>query len=174
MGASFLNENIFFNPALLRTETSILKVDFLLEKMKNEKIFLPLEKKEFILWRNRRCSQFLELMILNIPQSPFFIDISFHSHWFMIDGLQRMFAFYRAFIKEDLILKGLKFLPQYEGQNFLDLPTSLQRRIEETEFHIHFMEEFESYEMRKYFYQKINSQKKNYLRYLLEKERNLE
>lgn len=176
-----MNENLcnnIFNPALLRTESSILKVNFLLEKIKNEEIFLPLEKKEFFLWKDSQCSQFLELMILNMPQKAIFIDISFHSHWFIVDGLQRIFAFYRAFIKENLILKNLKFLPQYESQNFLDLPSSLQRRIEETEFHVHFMEEFENNKMRKYFYQKINPQKINpertgYLNYLLKKERKL-
>lgn len=84
------------------------------------------------IWDRGRKSRLIESILLRIPLPVFYVASDLQDSWAVVDGLQRLTTIH-DFLKGEFSLSGLEYLVQFDGDQFLDLPRSMQRRIEETE-----------------------------------------
>ena len=71
-------------------------------------------------WDDQRASRLIESVILEVPLPVFYLAESNDSVEEVIDGQQRLSAFFR-FIDNEYPLKGLKALPDLNKNRFKDL-----------------------------------------------------
>lgn len=91
------------------------------------------------IWDNGRKSRLIESILLRIPLPVFYVASDLQDTWAVVDGLQRLTTIH-DFLKGEFALSGLEYLVQFNGDVFLDLPRSMQRRIEETELVINIIQ----------------------------------
>ena len=85
------------------------------------------------LWGIGQKSRLIESLLLRIPLPVFYFDGTNDDKWLVVDGLQRLTAFYEYMGLKSFKLKGLEYLMDFENHSFLELPRNMQRRIEETQ-----------------------------------------
>jgi hypothetical protein len=71
-------------------------------------------------WDDSRSSRLIESAILEVPLPVFYLAESPDGTQEVIDGQQRLTAFFR-FLDNDYTLRGLKALPQLNGKHYRDL-----------------------------------------------------
>lgn len=88
-------------------------------------------------WDTIQKSRFIESILLRIPVSSMYFDMSTYPNIVILDGYQRLSAIKSFVVDKDLSLEGLEYLKELEGCTFTTLPKNLSRRVEETEILIH-------------------------------------
>lgn len=129
------------DPSLLDISVQSVLVDSLLKRMRSTPSMLEVfsEKLTFdTRWSQIRQSRLIESLLVRLPLPSFFFDGRDENKWKVIDGLQRLGTLKNFILREisdahKLRLRGLEYLPEYEGKMFEELPEFLQTRIEETE-----------------------------------------
>lgn len=126
-----------FDPKSIRTEVTFRSLDFILKKLKrNEISFYADYQRRPDLWNDVKKSLLIESLLLQLPISSFYFEVLEDERWEVIDGLQRLSALNSFIVKEELRLRGLEYLTQYEGIYFSQLHKSLIRSIDETQIMI--------------------------------------
>src|SRR5262249_26841884 len=82
-------------------------------------------------WEDARSSRLIESVILEVPPPVFYLPESADGKEEVIDGQQRLSAFFR-FLHNEYPLKGLKALPQLNGRYFKDLDKPTQKLIRDS------------------------------------------
>ena len=90
------------------------------------------------IWSTKRCSLFIESILIRIPLNLFYIDRT-SGKYKIISGSNRLSAI-KLIILESYRLEGLEFLTELNGLTFQQLSRKYQRRILETDLSIHFIE----------------------------------
>ena len=122
-----------FDPSLVNIICPPLTIDSLIKRIKNKEIEFASEfQRKAGLWTNKQKSQLIESILLQIPLPAFYFDATNDDKWIIIDGLQRTTAIKEFIVDETLILSGMEFFADLDGQKYSLLPRSFQRRIEET------------------------------------------
>ncbi|SHN94254.1 DUF262 domain-containing protein, partial [bacterium endosymbiont of Bathymodiolus sp. 5 South] len=106
----------------------------IINRLKRKEIGIPDYQRQADLWSNNQKSRLIESILLKLPLPVFYFDVSDPEKWMVIDGLQRISTIKSFFVKQTLKLKGLEFLIELNGKKCDDLPTNLQRTIEDTMF----------------------------------------
>ncbi len=110
-----------------------LTIDKILKRIEHNELLLNTEfQRRPGLWDPGTKSRLIESLIVKLPIPAFYFDGTNDDEWLVIDGLQRLSAIH-SFIKGELILENLDFLPQLEGKKFSELLRPYQRNIEEYE-----------------------------------------
>lgn len=91
------------------------------------------------IWDNGRKSRLIESILLRIPLPVFYVASDAQETWSVVDGLQRLTTIH-DFMNGLFALSGLEYLVQFDTSCFIDLPRSMQRRIEETELVINIIQ----------------------------------
>ena len=89
-------------------------------------------------WSTRKCSLFIESILIRIPLDFFYIDRT-SEQYKIISGSNRLSAI-KLILLESCKLEGLEFLTELNGLTFQELSRKYQRRILETDLRIHFIE----------------------------------
>ena len=89
-------------------------------------------------WSTRKCSLFIESILIRIPLDFFYIDRT-SEQYKTISGSNRLFAI-KLIVLESYKLEGLEFLTELNGLTFQQLSRKYQRRILETNLHFHLIE----------------------------------
>jgi hypothetical protein len=84
-----------------------------------------------LVWEDARASRLIESLILGVPLPIFYLAEGADGKDEVIDGQQRLSAFFR-FLHNEYPLKGLKALPQLNGRYFKDLDRPTQRQIRDS------------------------------------------
>jgi len=79
-------------------------------------------------WDDLRKSRLIESAMLEVPLPVFYLAESNDGSEEVIDGQQRLNAFFR-FLENDYGLRGLKALPDYNGKKFKELEKPVQKLI---------------------------------------------
>ena len=131
---SSIRDDIPFEPTKLQIASKVMLLDLLMRRIKSKALDLqPDFQRSMGVWSILKQSRLIESLLMRIPIPSFYFDASNEDHWLVVDGLQRLSTI-RDFIDEKFALVNLEFLHDFEGLKFSQLPPTMQRRIEETEF----------------------------------------
>lgn len=131
-----------FIPAEVQISQRTINVYNLMERLDNEEIDLaPSFQRKGDLWSLEEQSRLIESLMLKIPIPAFYFNAADDDKWIVIDGLQRLSAFYNFLVgkKEEGSYKrkkeefqGMQYLKDFNGCTFDELPRQYIRRIKET------------------------------------------
>lgn len=82
-------------------------------------------------WDDTRASRLIESVILEVPLPVFYFAEGRDGADEVIDGQQRLSAFFR-FLNNEYALRGLKAFPQLNGKMFRNLDKSLQKLVRDS------------------------------------------
>ena len=131
-----------FIPAEVQISQRTINVYNLMERLDNEEIDLaPSFQRKGDLWSLEEQSRLIESLMLKIPIPAFYFNAADDAKWIVIDGLQRLSAFYNFLVgkkeegsnkrkKEEF--QGMQYLKDFNGCTFDELPRQYIRRIKET------------------------------------------
>ncbi|KAE9647882.1 DUF262 domain-containing protein [Pseudomonas sp. PB103] len=80
-------------------------------------------------WDNKKKSQFIESLLMNLPIPPVFLFEPEYSRYEVMDGQQRLSAIV-SFYSNRFKLTGLEYWPDLNGFSYLDLPQMIQRGLD--------------------------------------------
>jgi len=131
-----------FDPSLIRVESRSLTISLLLTRIRQGEINLqPGFQRKAGIWTPAAQSRLIESLLIRIPLPAFYMDGTDDDEWLVVDGLQRLTALKHFVLDGSLRLEGLEFLNNLRGKNFVQLPRSFQRRIEETQVTVFVIQE---------------------------------
>lgn len=90
--------------------------------------FFPLQDT----WSLGAQSRWIESILLALPLPPIWVGMQEDGHWIVYDGEARLQACRAFILNNSFELRGLPFLPKYEGLRYEDLSRAIQRKILET------------------------------------------
>lgn len=111
----------------LHTETYDFTVETLVEKIKDETVFVPKFQRRYV-WTDIQASRLIESLIIQCPIPVIYLNQEGDEKLSVIDGNQRLTSI-RRFIDDDFSLKGLTAYPELEGNRFSELDPRFQRHI---------------------------------------------
>jgi hypothetical protein len=79
-------------------------------------------------WDNKKRSQLIESLLLNIPIPPIFLFENDYNQYEIMDGRQRLEAI-KGFLDNTYPLRGLEYWMELHGSRYDDLPPTLQRGL---------------------------------------------
>lgn len=131
-----------FIPADVQISQRTINVYNLMERLENEEIDLaPSFQRNGNLWSLEEQSRLIESLMLKIPIPAFYFNAADDDKWIVIDGLQRLSAFYNFLVGEmndgeekrkKQRFVGMQYLKDFENCDFDELPRQYMRRIKET------------------------------------------
>ncbi|MEY4904699.1 MAG: hypothetical protein RLZZ292_2514 [Bacteroidota bacterium] len=111
----------------VRTDT--ISISNLIDSLEHEEIMVKgYFQRKTDLWADDVKSRLIETILVGIPIPPLYFDRTTRDKWLVVDGLQRISSI-RAFVKNELKLTGLEYLPHFEGRYYKDFDTAEQRRF---------------------------------------------
>jgi hypothetical protein len=123
-----------FDPNLVDIRTRTMSLDLLIKRLKNEEIDMNTSfQRKSNLWNITKQSRLIESILVKFPLPAFYFDGSNDDKWLVVDGLQRLSSLDNYVNKQAFGLKGLEFLSDFDNVKFSELPSYLQRRIQEFE-----------------------------------------
>jgi len=124
---------------------------------RKDELGIPNYQRHANLWTNKQKSRLIESILLKLPLPVFYFDVSEPEKWMVIDGLQRISTIKSFFVEKKLTLRGLEFLTELNGKKCDDLPTSMQRTVEDTMFVTYQIEAQTPQEVRYSIFNRINT-----------------
>ncbi|MFH7002114.1 GmrSD restriction endonuclease domain-containing protein [Flavobacterium bizetiae] len=123
-----------FDPNQVDIRTRTMSLDLILKRLKSDAIDMNTSfQRKPDLWNSTKQSRLIESILVKFPLPAFYFDGSNDNNWLVVDGLQRLSSLDNYVNKESFPLQNLEFLNQFNGYKFSELPSYLQRRIEEFE-----------------------------------------
>ena len=129
----------------------------LIERYEEKAIIIPDFQRKSGLWNLNKMSRLIESILLKLPLPTFYFDVSDPDKWLVVDGLQRLSAMDKFFIKQDFKLRNLEFLTDFNGKKYADFDKSIQRTIKETAFMTYQIEAQTPKEVRYSIFNRINT-----------------
>lgn len=80
-------------------------------------------------WDNKKKSQFIESLLMNLPVPPVFLFEPEYSRYEVMDGQQRLSAIV-SFYSNRFKLSGLEYWPELNGYSYAELPPLIQRGLD--------------------------------------------
>lgn len=115
--------------AKIDVRTNMIPISNLIDSLKHKEIVLEgYFQRKTDLWENEVKSRLIETILVGIPIPPLYFDITNTNKWLVVDGLQRISSIL-AFVKNELKLTGLEYLPNLENLYYKDLDTTKQRNF---------------------------------------------
>jgi uncharacterized protein with ParB-like and HNH nuclease domain len=89
-------------------------------------------------WSDQQKTNFIESLLLGIPNAPICVTQDVDGHWMLIDGMLRMSAIFELMgLLPDcpvLSLEKSNYLPSLEGQTWKTLPSKARALIQKSDF----------------------------------------
>ncbi len=124
-----------FSTKDIKITNAIILLPSLIKKLDLGEIDLsPDFQRHADLWDINKMCRLIESILLKLPLPVFYFDVSNPDKWVIVDGLQRLSAIKRFFVKQDIKLKNLEFLTNLNGKSYKDLERPLLRTIDDTQF----------------------------------------
>lgn len=135
-GMMLRDGDIPLNYSKIDIVTKMISVYEIVDRISRNKIDLhPALQRRPGIWKDTNQSRLIESLLLGIPLQSFyfFVDDSANNKWQIIDGLQRVTTIHRFVVLQELRLKGLEYLREFEGAVFSDLPMAVRDSLLSTQ-----------------------------------------
>ena len=146
-----------FDPTKIRVETRQVSIDELLARISYHQLELEPKFQRKKVWNKIAQSRLIESILLRIPLPAFYIDATNEEKWLVIDGLQRLNSLKEFILDKQLRLTGLESFTQFNEKIYDEIPRNYQRRIEETNLTVIFLEPGTDQEYRQAIFERINT-----------------
>jgi hypothetical protein len=127
-----------FQPSEIRMDSKVQSIYSLMKRVEHGEILTPSYQRKEV-WGQQAKSRLIESILVRIPIPVFYIDATDENSWKIIDGLQRITAIKEFMLDKTLVLEGLEYIGDISGVTFDSLPRFYQRRIEETDITVIFI-----------------------------------
>ncbi|WP_336843875.1 DUF262 domain-containing protein [Serratia nevei] len=137
-----------FSPSDIKLGKDNYSCAQIIDMLRNDEINLEtIFQRKSGLWDVATKSKFIESMMLKFPIPPLYFNVIYrdkdqkYPHWEVIDGLQRLSTI-KEFVLggnngKQLILDGMEFYPDLNGQSYDELPRHLIRNFESCQLQLH-------------------------------------
>lgn len=115
--------------------TYSITINELVKKVQKEVICLN----DKIYWSKQKQSRYIESLLMRIPLTDVYLDVSNLNKQIPIDGFERLNTL-KMFICGDMVLEGLEFLTELEGESYNTLCNSDKKELNDTTIVIHNIE----------------------------------
>ena len=147
-----------FDVNSIKVSNQVIALESLVRRLKYNEIDLTPEfQRNPDLWNRTKMSRLIESIILRLPLTIFYFDVSNNNKWVVIDGLQRLSTLKKFIVDKKLTLGNLEFLVHLNGKKYDDLDRSMQRVIEETQINTYQIEPQTPKEVRYSIFNRINT-----------------
>jgi len=147
-----------FSARDIKISTEIMVLSKFIEKLKNNEI--ELESKDII--DEKEMSILIESILLRLPLTVFYFDVSNPDKWKVIDGLWRVIVLKKFIIDKNFKLKDLEFLKKLNGKSYIELEKSFKRIIDDTNIITYQVEVQTPEKVRFSIYNRINNKRELY------------
>ena len=149
------NNGKTFSARDIKVSTENLTLSKFIDKLKNNEI--ELESKD--IKNEKEMSILIESILLRLPLTVFYFDVSNPQKWKVIDGLWRIIVLNKFVVDRSFKLKDLEFLKKLNGKNYDQLETSFKRIIDDTNIITYQVEAQTPEKVRESIYKRINSRR---------------
>lgn len=125
------SERKIYDPCQVDVVQQQLSVQDILDRVVNGRLDITSIHNGTLPWNKGEQSAFIESILIRLPLPVFYFDARDDDKWRIFDGFKRITALSNFVLQKEFSLCGLRYLPQYEGMLFGDLPEPIQRRINE-------------------------------------------
>ena len=132
-------------------DTRSTSINALVKKLQKEVICLN----DKTYWSKQKQSRFIESLLMRIPLTDVYLDVSNTNKQIPIDGFERLNTL-KIFVCGDMVLEGLEFLTELEGVSYNTLCNLYKRVFNDTTIVLHNIEAQTPIELRKAIARRIN------------------
>jgi len=145
-----------FSARDIKVSTENMVLSKFIEKLKTNKIDLKSKDIE----DEKEMSILIESILLRLPLTIFYFDVSNPNKWKVIDGLWRIIVLKKFIIDKSFKLTDLEFLKKLNGIGYEELEKSFKRIIDDTNIITYQVEAQTPEKVRSSIYKRINSRRK--------------
>ena len=151
-----LNNKKLFSARDIKVSTENIFLSKFIEKLKKNEINLGTKD----IKDEKEMSILIESILLRLPLTIFYFDVSNPNKWEIIDGSWRIIVLKKFIIDKSFKLKDLEFLQKLNGKGYEELDKSFKRIIDDTNIITYQVEAQTPKEMRDSIYKRIHSRRK--------------
>ncbi len=139
----------------IKYDTRDYVIGYLKQMFENGNLYVPLEYQRNFIWNEKDKCFFIESVLMGLPIPFMFFSDTQDGRIEIVDGAQRTQTLIE-FLQGDLILNGLEILTESNGFTFEELDPAVQRKFENTNIRVVFLEEGTTEKIRQEIFKRIN------------------
>lgn len=140
----------------IKYDTRDYVVGYLKQMFEEGNLYVPLDYQRNFIWNENDKCFFIESVLMGLPIPFMFFSDTSDGRIEIVDGAQRTQTIVE-FIQGDLVLNGLEILTESNGFSFDDLDPAMQRKFENTNIRVVFLEEGTTEKIRQEIFKRINT-----------------
>lgn len=140
----------------IKYDTRDYVIGYLKQLFEQSNLYVPLEYQRNFIWLESDKCFFIESVLMGLPIPFMFFSDTEDGRIEIVDGAQRTQTLVE-FVQGDLILNGLEVLTESNGFSFNDLDRTMQRKFENTNIRVVFLEEGTTDKVRQEIFKRINT-----------------
>ena len=140
----------------IKYDTRDYVIGYLKQMFENGNLYIPLDYQRNFIWNDKDKCYFIESVLMGLPIPFMFFSDTNDGRIEIIDGAQRTRTLIK-FLQNDLVLNGLETLTDCNGFNFDQLDMAIQRKFENTNIRVVFLEDTTTESTRQEIFKRINT-----------------
>jgi len=140
----------------IKYDTRDYVVEHIVKKFIEEEFYVPLDYQRQFIWSEKDKCFFIESILMDLPIPFMFFADTEDGRIEIVDGAQRTQTLVQ-FVQNDLRLNNLNVLTESNGLSFNDLDASVQRRVNNKNIRVVFLEEGTTEKIRQEIFKRINT-----------------
>lgn len=140
----------------IKYDTRDYVIGYLKQLFEDGNLYVPLDYQRNFIWNESDKCFFIESVLMGLPIPFMFFSDTTDGRIEIVDGAQRSQTLVE-FVQGDLILNGLNVLTESNGFGFEDLDPTIQRKFENTNIRVVFLEEGTTDRVRQEIFKRINT-----------------
>ncbi len=140
----------------IKYDTRDYVIGYLKQMFENGNLYVPLDYQRNFIWSDTDKCFFIESVLMGLPIPFMFFSDTKDGRIEIVDGAQRTQTLIE-FLQGDLVLQGLEMLTASNGFSFGQLDPAIQRKFENTNIRVVFLEEGTTENVRQEIFKRINT-----------------